>query len=126
MAIRIQVSHPTVTAMQRRWQEADTAPAGGCTCRPDDVRLVRRIKVRVEHWVNPVPVAVLSEQWGFTPARFYQWLTEFVLEGLGSLRYPSGGGCQAKLTPTHKKHLGVLIEPGRKRRASARRTGAGA
>jgi len=103
MDIRIQVSRPTVKALQRRLQAA---------YQHDDVRLVRRIKALMEHLVNHVPVQVLSEQWGFAPASFYQWLTEFILEGLDSLRYQSGGGRKAKLTPTQKKRLGQLIEDG--------------
>src|SRR6266852_2637896 len=83
MNIRIQVSRPTVKALQRRLQEA---------YRRDDVRLVRRIQALLAHLVNGVPVAVLSEQWGFTVACFYQWLTEFILQGLESLRYQPGGG----------------------------------
>jgi transposase len=103
MDIRIQVSRPTVKAMQRRLQEA---------YRHDDVRLVRRIKGLLEHLVNQVPVRMLSEQWGFTPACFYQWLTEFILEGLDSLGYEAGGGRKAKLTRTQKKRLRKLIEDG--------------
>jgi transposase len=103
MDIRIQVSRPTVKAMQRRLQAAYQC---------DDVRLVSRIKALLEHLVNHVPVQVLSEQWGFTPASFYQWLTKFILEGLDSLHYQSGGGRKAKLTPTQKKRLGQLIEDG--------------
>ena len=103
MNIRIQVSRPTVKAMQRRLQDA---------YQHDDVRLVRRIKALLEHLVNHVPVKALSEQWGFTPACFYQWLVEFILEGLDSLRYQSGGGRKAKLTPTQKKRLGKLIDAG--------------
>ena len=103
MNIRIQVSRPTVKAMQRRLQDA---------YQHDDVRLVRRIKALLEHLVNHVPVTTLSEQWGFTPACFYQWLLEFILEGLDSLRYQSGGGRKAKLTPTQKKRLGKLIDAG--------------
>ena len=103
MDIRIQVSRPTVKAMQRRLQAAYQC---------DDVRLVRRIKALLEHLVNHVPVQVLSEQWGFTPACFYQWLTEFILEGLDSLGYEAGGGRKAKLTRTQTKRLRKLIEDG--------------
>jgi transposase len=103
MNFRIQVSRPTVKALQRRLQEA---------YRRDDVRLVRRIHALLEHLVNGVPVAVLSEQWGFTPACFYQWLLEFILSGLESLGYQPGGGRKAKLTPTQKKQLGELIDAG--------------
>ena len=103
MNIRIQVSRPTVKALQRRLQEA---------YRRDDVRLVRRIQALLAHLVNGVPVAVLSEQWGFTVACFYQWLTEFILQGLESLRYRPGGGRKAKLTPTQKKRLGEFVDAG--------------
>ncbi len=103
MNIRIQLSRPTVKALQRRLQDA---------YRHDDVRLVRRIQALLAHLVNGVPVAVLSDQWGFTPACFYQWLMEFILQGLDSLGYQSGGGRKAKLTPTQKKRLGELIDAG--------------
>lgn len=103
MNIRIQLSRPTVKALQRRLQEA---------YQREDVRLVRRIQALLSHLGNRVPVAVLSEQWGFTPACFYEWLTAFLLEGLDSLRYQSEGGRKARLTPTQKKRLGKLIEAG--------------
>jgi len=100
MNIRIQASRPTVKALQRRLQEA---------YRRDDDRLVRRIHALLEHLVYGVPVVVLSEQWGFTPACFYQWMLAFILSGLESLSYQPGGGRKAKLTPTQKKHLGEHI-----------------
>jgi transposase len=103
MNIRIQLSSQTVKALQRRLQEA---------YQRDDVRLVRRIHALLEHLVNGVSVAVLSQQWGFTPACFYSWLLEFLLQGLDSLRYQSGGGRKARLTPTQKKRLGELIDAG--------------
>jgi transposase len=103
MNLRIQLSRPTVKALQRRLQAA---------YRRDDVRLVRRIQALLAHLVNGVPVARLSEQWGFTPACFYQWLTELLLHGLDSLGYQPGGGRKAKLTPTQKKRLGRLIDAG--------------
>lgn len=103
MNLRIQLSRPTVKALQRRLQEA---------YRRDDVRLVRRIQALLGHLGQGVPVAVLSEQWGFTPACFYEWLTAFILDGLDSLSYQPSGGRKAKLTPTQKKRLGELIEAG--------------
>ena len=63
MNIRIQLSRQTVKALQRRLQDA---------YRRDDVRLVRRIQALLSHLGSGVPVAVLSEQWGFTPACFYE------------------------------------------------------
>jgi MFS family permease len=70
MRIRIQLSRSTVKALQRRLQEA---------YQHDDVRLVRRIPALLTHLVNGTPVVVLSEQWGFTPACFYEWLMSFLL-----------------------------------------------
>src|SRR3990172_12790836 len=90
MNIRIQLSRQTVKALQRRLQDA---------YRRDDVRLVRRIEALLAHLVNGVSVATLSEHWGFTPACFYQWLREFILQGVESLGYQPGGGRKAKLTP---------------------------
>ena len=103
MNIRIQFSRPTVKALQQRLQEA---------YRRDDVRLVRRIDALLEHIVNGVPVVVLSQRWGFTPACFYKWLKEFMLHGPASLVYHQGGGRKAKLTPSQKKRLGELIDAG--------------
>jgi transposase len=103
MNIRIQLARQTVKAMQHRLQEA---------YQHDDVRLVRRIQALLDHLVNEVPVADLSEQWGFTPACFYQWLLALLLQGVASLRYQVGGGRKAKLTPTQKKRLGVLLDAG--------------
>lgn len=103
MNIRIQFSRPTVKALQRRLQEA---------YRHDDVRLVRRIDALLEHVVNGVPVVVLSQRWGFTPACFYAWLNEFILEGLDSLGYQRGGGRKAKLTSSQKKRLCQLMDAG--------------
>ncbi len=103
MNLRIQLSRPAVKALPRRLQEA---------YRREAVRWVRRVQALLAHRMNGVPVAGLSEQGGFTPACFYQWLMEFILTGLDSLGYPPGGGRNAKLTPPHKKRLGELIDAG--------------
>lgn len=103
MNIRIQLSGQTVKALQRRVQEA---------YRQDDVRLVRRIHALLEHLVNGKSVAELSAVWGFTSGCFYQWLKEFLLQGLDSLGYQWGGGRKARLTPTQKKRLGKLLDAG--------------
>lgn len=103
MNVRIQLSRSTVKALHRRLQEA---------YQHDDVRLVRRIQALLAHLVNGTPVAGLSEQWGFTPACFYEWLMAFLVNGLESLHYQSRGGRTARLTPTQKKRLGKLIEAG--------------
>jgi hypothetical protein len=91
MTITTQLSRPTVKAMWQRLQEA---------YRRDDVRLMWRIHAFLKYLVNGELVAVLSDQWRFTPACFYQWLTELVLRVVASLRHQVGGGRKAKLTPT--------------------------
>ena len=73
---------------------------------------MRRIDALLEHVVNWVPVTVLSQRWGFTPACFYQWLNALILDGLDSLGYQRGGGRKAKLTPSQKKRLCQLIDAG--------------
>jgi transposase len=103
MNIRIQLSRQTVKALRRRLQAA---------YRRDDVRLVRRIQALLDHLENKVPVAVVSAQWGISPACFYGWLHALILDGLDSLGCHSTGGRKAKLTPTQKKQLGQLIDAG--------------
>lgn len=103
MNIRIQFSRQTVKALHQRLQDA---------YRRDDVRLVRRISALLDHIVNAKAVSVLSERWGFSPACFYRWLSEFMLAGLESLVYGHAGGRTAKLTPTQKTRLCELIDAG--------------
>jgi transposase len=103
MSIRIQLSHATVKALHRHLQQA---------YRGDDVRLVRRTTVLIDLLVHHVPLAVLCERWGLSPACLYAWQKAFVLRGLDSLVSHHGGGRQPKLTPKQKKRLVELIEAG--------------
>ena len=103
MGMRIQVSNATVKALQNRLQQA---------YRKDDVRLVRRTTVLIDLLVHHVPVAVLGERWGLSPACLYAWQKAFMLRGLDSLIYRYGGGRPEKLTPRQKKRLVELIEAG--------------
>ncbi len=103
VGMRIQVSNATVKALQNRLQQA---------YRKDDVRLVRRTTVLIELLVHHVPVAVLGERWGLSPACLYAWQKAFMLRGLDSLIYRYGGGRPEKLTPRQKKRLVELIEAG--------------
>lgn len=103
MNIRIQLSRPTVKAMQARLQQA---------YQHDDVRLVCRISALLDHLVTGVPVAVLAERWGFGLSTFYEWLKALLLEGVASLVYQHGGGRKAQLTPTQKKRLCELMDAG--------------
>jgi transposase len=103
MNIRIQVSAATVKALHTRLQQA---------YRKDDVRLVRRTTVLIDLLVHHVPMTVLCERWGLSPACLYNWQKAFVLHGLDSLVYCHGGGRPPKLTPKQKKRLVELLEAG--------------
>ena len=103
MSIRIQLSHATVKALHRHLQQA---------YRGDDVRLVRRTTVLIDLLVHHVPLVVLCERWGLSPACLDDWQKAFVLRGLDSLVSHHGGGRQPKLPPKQKKRLVELIEAG--------------
>src|SRR5438309_1525042 len=103
VCIRIQLSHTTVKDLHSRLQHA---------YRRDDVRLVRRITVLIDPLVHHVPVSVLSERWGLSPACIYGWQHAFILRGLASLTYGHGGGRRPKLSPKQKQRLVELIDAG--------------
>src|SRR4029453_3836742 len=103
VCIRIQLSRATIKDLHHRLQQA---------YRRDDARLVRRITVLIDLLVHDVPVAMLCERWGLSPACLYAWQKAFLLHGLDSLVYHHGGGRQPKLTPRQKKRLVELIEAG--------------
>src|SRR6266403_2781070 len=90
VSIRIQLSHATVKDLYSRLQHA---------YQKDDVRLVRRTTVLIDLLVHHVPVAVLGERWGLSPACLYAWQKAFMLCGMDSLIYRHGGGRPEKLTP---------------------------
>jgi len=103
VSIRIQLSRVTVKDLHSRLQYA---------YQRDDVRLVRRTTVLIDLLVHQVPVAVLCERWGLSPACLYAWQKAFLLRGLDSLVYRQSGGRRPKLTPKQKKRLVELIEAG--------------
>ena len=103
MSLRIQLSSATVKALYRHLQQA---------YRKDDVRLVRRTTVLIDLLVHQVPIPVLCERWGLSPACLYNWQKAFVLQGLDSLGYRHGGGRPEKLTPKQKKRLVELVDAG--------------
>jgi transposase len=103
MSIRIQLSRATVKDLHSRLQHA---------YQRDDVRLVRRITVLIDLLVHHVPVAMLGERWGLSPACLYAWRQAFLLRGMDSVVYRHSGGRPEKLTPRQKKRLVELIEAG--------------
>ncbi len=103
MSIRIQLSRVTVKDLHSRLQYA---------YQRDDVRLVRRTTVLIDLLVHQVPVAVLCERWGLSPACLYAWQKAFLLRGLDSLIYRQSGGRRPKLTPKQKHRLVELLEAG--------------
>ena len=103
MCIRIQLSRATVKDLHSRLQHA---------YQRDDVRLVRRTTVLIDLLVHQVPVAVLCERWGLSPACLYHWQQAFLLRGIDSLVYGHRGGRRPKLSPGQQKRLVELIEAG--------------
>ena len=103
MGIRIQLSRSTVKVLHTHLQQA---------YRKDNVRLVRRITVLIDLLVHQVPVDVLSERWGLSPACIYGWQKALMLRGMDSLVYRHGGGRRPKLLPRQKKRLVELIDAG--------------
>src|SRR6266498_5162234 len=83
VCIRIQLSRATVKDLHSRLQHAYQC---------DDVRLVRRTTLFIDLLVHQVPVAVLCERWGLSPACLYAWQKAFLLRGLDSLIYRQSGG----------------------------------
>ena len=103
VCLRIQLSRATVKDLHRRLQHAYQC---------DDVRVVRRTTVLIDLLVHHVPVAVLGERWGLSPACLYGWQQALLLRGMDSLVSRHGGGRRPKLTPGQKKRLVELIEAG--------------
>lgn len=103
VCIRIQLSRATVKDLHSRLQHA---------YQRNEVRLVRRTTVLIDLLVHHVPVAVLSEHWGLSPACIYGWQQALLLRGLDSLVYGHGGGRRPKLSPKQKQRLVELIEAG--------------
>ena len=103
MCIRIQRSRATVKDLHSRLQHA---------YRRDEVRLVRRTTVLIDLLVHHVPVAVLCERWGLSPACLYNWQKALLLRGLDSLVYGHGGGRRPQLSPRQKQRVVELIEAG--------------
>src|SRR5207237_9555337 len=93
VCLRIQLSRATVKDLHSRLQYA---------YQRDDVRLVRRTTVLIDLLVHQVPVAVLCERWGLSPAGLSAWQKAFLLRGLDSLIYRQNGGRRPKLTPKQK------------------------
>jgi hypothetical protein len=75
VSMRIQRSRATVKALHSRLQDA---------YRRDDMRLVRRTTVLIDLLVHCVPVAVLCERWGLSPACHFQNYLTFLRNYLSS------------------------------------------
>ena len=103
VSLRIQLSRATVKDLYSRLQYA---------YQHDEGRLVRRATVLIDLLVHHVPVAVLGERWGLSPACLYAWQKAFLLHGLDSLLYHPGGGRRPKLPLRQKKRLVELVEAG--------------
>ena len=103
MRIRIQVSTATVQALHMRLQQA---------YQHDEVRVVRRTTVLLDLLVHHMPVEVLCEQWGLSPACLSGWRQAFLRRGMDSVVYRHGGGRRPQLTAKQKKRVVELREAG--------------
>jgi hypothetical protein len=103
VGIRIQRSRAPVKDLLSRLQHA---------YRRDDGRVVRRTTVLIDLLVYHVPVALLCERWGLSPACIYGWQQALRRRGLDSLVYGHGGGRRPKLSPKQKQRLGELLDAG--------------
>jgi transposase len=103
VCLRIQLSRATVKDLHSCLQSA---------YQRDDVRLVRRPTVFIDLLGHQMPVAVVCERWGLSPACLSAWQKAFLVHGVDSLVYRHGGGRPAKLTPKQKQRLVELIEAG--------------
>ncbi|MGB8647577.1 MAG: IS630 family transposase [Anaerolineae bacterium] len=100
---RIQLTRPTVKALQQRLQQAYAQA---------DVRLVRRTSALLEHLEQHLPVRLLRVRWDLHESTFYGWIHDFLLNGLDSLAYAHRGGRPAKLTKSQKQQLCAWVDAG--------------
>jgi hypothetical protein len=103
VCIRIQRSRATVKDLHHGLQQA---------YRRDDARLVRRITMLIDLLVPHVPVAMVCERWGLSPACLSAWQKAFLLHGLDRLVDRHSGGRPPKVTPRQKQRLGERIDAG--------------
>lgn len=96
MSPRITISRETVKVMIERLKVA---------YQRGDTRLVRRVSTLLEVVTTEQGVADVSTKWDISPACVYEWVEEFMLNGVGSLKYQRKGGRPSKLTPSQKKQL---------------------
>lgn len=86
-------------------QELDKAYVRG------DLRAVRRLSVLIMIGSRMVLELILSS-WNVSQQTVYNWLNEFVTDGLNSLKYQKAPGRPARLTKSQKRDLVKWIEEG--------------
>jgi transposase len=101
--MRIQLSRATVKDLHSRLQHA---------YQHDEGRWARRTTVFIDLLVSHVPVAVLGERWGLSPAWLSHWQKALLLRGIDRLVSGHRGGRRPTLSPRQKKRLVGLIEAG--------------
>src|SRR5438128_1589078 len=97
VCLRIQLSRATVKDLHRRLQHAYQCA---------DVRLVRRTTMLIDLLVPHMPVAVLGERWGLSPACIYGWQQAMLLRGLDSLVSPPWRRAPTEAAPRAEETLG--------------------
>jgi transposase len=86
-------------------QELDKAYTRG------DLRAVRRLSVLIMVGSRMVLELILST-WNVSQQTVYNWLNEFVTDGLDSLKYQKASGRPSRLTKSQKRDLAKWIEEG--------------
>lgn len=102
MVLSIRFSRSTVNSLRQRWQAAYAA---------GDLPLVQRITALLE-LAHGTTVAAVAEAFTVTRQTVYNWLQDFLVQGLDSLVYRRSPGRKPRLTPAQQQRLVALVKAG--------------
>jgi hypothetical protein len=103
VCLRIPLSRATVKELPRRLQDAE---------RRDALRLVRHPPVLMALLGPHVPVAVVCERWGLSPAWRSAWQQAVLLRGLDRWVDGHGGGRRPQVPPSQTPRCVALLDAG--------------
>src|SRR5438105_14740709 len=101
--MKIHFYGPTVKTLKAKRQSA---------CKYNNARLVRRISVLLALGVPQLSVEAVAQEWGLSRSTVYEWLKQFLVEGIDSSYYHHGGGRLSRLSLSQKKQLCQLLDAG--------------
>lgn len=96
MSIRITISRRSVKDLTQKLKIAYSR---------GDIRLVRRISALLQVLDGEHEVSQVSETWGISDSCIYEWIQEFMLGGIKSLKYQRKAGRHSKLSASQKQQL---------------------